>query len=238
MKEICITFDMDWANDDVMKFFYEVVCELDICGTLNVTNDSSVLDLIRKEGRLELGIHPNFNRLLQNEEQYGSAETIIKELRQVVPEAVSARSHSLVTGSHISELFFENGIRYESNILYFPYWGGCLRCYKDYMGLIHVPFIFEDDVFLISRDKYAMAWYFENCESPVVFNFHPIHLFLNTENINRYEESKKYYHNYIQLKTYVNDQVQEGILDLLRSVVAVAREQGYCFRKMKDLKVQ
>ena len=47
MKKIYLTFDMDWADDEMMRFFYDTVCKLDIYGTLNVTNDSAVLDVIR-----------------------------------------------------------------------------------------------------------------------------------------------------------------------------------------------
>ena len=231
------SFDMDWADDEMMRFFYDTVCKLDIYGTLNVTNDSAVLDVIRAEDRLELGIHPNFNGLLQNSQSAGSIETVIKELKQIVPESVSVRSHSLVTGSHIRKCFIENGLKYESNFLYTPQKGWKINCFQDYTGLIQVPFIFEDDVYLLDKIKKPATWYFDECEVPLVFNFHPIHLFLNTEDISRYEKCKIYYHDYAKLTEFRNTENNRGVLNVLYDIVSLANEREYGFGKMKDIEI-
>lgn len=239
-KDIYLTFDMDWASEDVMSYFYDQICEMDVCGTLHVTNESRVLDSIRKENRLELGIHPNFNGLLQKQkggvESTNTLENIVVNLKQIVPEAVSVRSHSLVTGSHISKCFYENGIKYESNILYYPNKDMRISFYKDYMGLIHVPFLFEDDLFLLSRES-SLLWYFsQENQNPLVFNFHPIHIFLNTENMERYVLCKKYNNDYLKLKRYANTET-EGIKDILNSIVKIARDKGYMFKKISEIKL-
>ncbi len=65
-KEIFLTFDMDWAIDEVLDDFYNLICGLDLCGTIHVTHKTKFLDKFRqdRERRLECGIHPNFNELL------------------------------------------------------------------------------------------------------------------------------------------------------------------------------
>ncbi len=237
MKKVYLTFDMDWASDDVMKYFYEKICNLNICGTLNVTNDTPILDEIRKGGRLELGIHPNFNQLLCNDKkETRSAETIIKNLKDIVPDAVSARSHSLLTSSYINQILYENGIRYESNYFYHPDRKMKVRCFKDYMGLMHIPFFYEDDIYLMSTERNTIMQYLDDYDAPLVFNFHPIHIFLNTENMSRYLSAKKYYHTYNQLKTYRNmNKYGGGACDMLEMLVANIHERGYQFRMIKEI---
>lgn len=120
-KDVFLTFDMDWADDGVLKYFHSLICELGIYGTLHVTHQTPALAEIRKEGRLELGIHPNFNKLLDNTECRGTDfRQKVRELLEIVPEAVCVRSHSLVSGSPVSRCFAENKLKYESNLLYFP----------------------------------------------------------------------------------------------------------------------
>ena len=234
MKRVYLTFDMDWADDDVLKYFYDEMFKPNIQeGTLNVTNPSKVLDEIREDGYLELGIHPNFNTLLCNECKEGSLETVVRDLKEIVPEAVSARSHSLVTGSRINKCLYENGIKYVSNYLYQPSVDMSVRCFKDYSRVIQIPFFFEDDMYLMQKTRPSISDYLEKYDAPLVFNFHPIHLFLNSEDLSRYERSKKFYHQYSQLKENRNTTVY-GIADFFRDLVAYAREKGYHFSKMKD----
>lgn len=230
-----LTFDMEWACDGVMKYFYDEIWKRNLLGggTLNVTNYSNVLDEIRKDGYLELGIHPNFNRLLCNEDAAGNFETVIKDIKEIVPEAVSARSHSLVTGSQINKCLYKSGIRYVSNYVYQPDVNMSVRSFKDVFGITQIPFFFEDDLYLTCKTKLSAYDYLEKYDAPLVFNFHPIHLFLNSENMQRYEAAKKVYGQYEQLKEFRNTTAY-GIADFLRDLVAYAREKGYEFSKIKE----
>ena len=157
MKRVYLTFDMDWADDDVLKYFYDEIYMPNIqAGTLNVTNPSN----------LELGIHPNFNTLLCNECKEGNFETVVRDLKEIVPEAVSARSHSLVTGSRINKCLYENGIKYVSNYLYQPSADMSVRCFKDYSGVIQIPFFFEDDMYLMQKTRPSISDYLEKYDAP------------------------------------------------------------------------
>ena len=232
MKNIYMTFDMDWACDDVLQYFYEEICRLQIRGTLNVTNDSRVLNEIRKDGRPELGIHPNFNNLLYNKSENENIDAIIKGLKEIVPEAVTERSHSLVTGSQVNKCLYENGILYESNFFYELSDNIKMNYYEDYMGLKHIPFFFEDDFYLMNKNRKNISDYFQG--DLLVFNFHPIHLFLNTENVKRYENAKKYYHKYSQLKTCRN-MLGWGIRSCFEELVMMAHERGYSFKMLREI---
>lgn len=98
-KEIFLTFDMDWASDEVLNDFYNLLCDLDVCGTINVTHNTNLLEMFRKDGRVELGIHPNYNMLLDGVGNGQSYENVVLNSVKIVPEAVTVRAHSLTSGS-------------------------------------------------------------------------------------------------------------------------------------------
>lgn len=60
-ERIYLTFDMDWAIDEVLDDFYGLLKKYGLVGTIHVTHGTKMLDRFRKDGILELGIHPNFN---------------------------------------------------------------------------------------------------------------------------------------------------------------------------------
>ena len=68
---------------------------------------------MRAVKEFELGIHPNFNPLLDG--KGGSAEYIIDQMLELVPEAVSVRSYSLVQSSRLHELFHRKGLIFDCN---------------------------------------------------------------------------------------------------------------------------
>ncbi len=59
--KIFLTFDIDWANDDVLNDTIDLIERSDIAATWFVTHDTPVLNRLRANPRFELGIHPNFN---------------------------------------------------------------------------------------------------------------------------------------------------------------------------------
>lgn len=63
-KEIYLTFDMDWAIDEVLEYFYELIEECQVAATLNVTHETPLLQKFECSRKVELGIHPNYNDLL------------------------------------------------------------------------------------------------------------------------------------------------------------------------------
>lgn len=74
--------------------------------------------------------------------------------------------------------------------------------YKHTKKLIKIPHFFEDDV----RELYENDWDIKkyiNYKGLKVFDFHPIHIFLNTENIDRYENSRVVHRDFEKLKEYV-----------------------------------
>ena len=65
-NEIFLTFDIDWASDEVINDSLEVIEKYGIKSTWFVTHDSPILERLKDNKNIELGIHPNFNFLLNH----------------------------------------------------------------------------------------------------------------------------------------------------------------------------
>src|SRR5690606_21122609 len=92
-----LTIDIDWAHDEVILDCLELVDASGIPATWFVTHETPALRNIRQSGIHELGWHPNFNPLLAGGP--GTVEELVAKLSDIVPEARSLRSHSLLRSS-------------------------------------------------------------------------------------------------------------------------------------------
>ena len=229
-----MTFDFDWANDGVFEDFLDLIESKGITGTLHVTHKT---ELLKRAGQLlELGIHPNFNKLLCGEDHFNSYLTVMKEIKEIVPNAVSLRSHALTNSSIITAKYADFGIKYDLNTLIPAYNGLRIRPYRAPVNgnVLSLPFIFEDDIYLGQSDKRKAEYYLsDEFDAPRIFNFHPIHLFLNTDTLATYEKARPYFGDYNRLKQYVNTE-RYGIRDFFCDLVGCAKEAGYSFQTIRE----
>lgn len=232
-KKCFLTFDMDWANDEVLEDFYSLLEKYDLKGEINVTHYTKWLELWDRD-RLEYGIHPNFNESLFGNPTR-SADSIVGELLNIVPGAKTLRSHSLVQSSGLQMLFSRVGIEYEMNS-YIPMNEGlCIAPFKSIdEGHMILPFIFEDDIYLNMSEKRDVKWYLsDRFVAPRIFNFHPIHLFLNSDSFTSYEHAKPHLSNYLKLKNYVNTK-KYGIRDFFIDLVIYAKKENWEFNRIDE----
>lgn len=233
-KKIYLTFDMEWANDDVLDYFYHLVEKLAVKATIMVTHDTKWNDIFRKNPDIELGIHPNFNKLLLGKVVGGGYTDILEDLKRIVPEAEVYRSHSLTVSSPIINKCLDEGIKYDLNMYVRPGTGMKLSPYKRY-NMLMIPFIFEDDLWLLDTDKMTIDYYLsDDFDIPRVFNFHPIQLYLNCEKYERYEKAKVHNHEQKALEKYRNA-AEYGIENLFMELVHKGKENGYSFGLINDL---
>ena len=235
-KKIYITFDMDWACDDVLEVFYSYICEWGIKATINVTHETHMLDVFRKDEKIELGIHPNFNNLLNGSVVSGiNASDVIAKIKGIVPDAVTMRAHSLVKSTPLTSLLAENGIKYELNSYVIPQRGMVLQPYM-FEKVWQIPFIFEDDLYMQAHMQIKPEEYLsQEFDVSRVFNFHPIHLFLNCEKLERYHLAKIYYHDFGKLKQFVNKGNENGMYNYFCSLIECAYRKGYVFETIKEI---
>ncbi len=193
-NRLFLTFDVDWAHDDVLRDTIDLVSIYDLPITWFITHMTDMLaDLRKNRVKWDLGIHPNFNRLLDGSER-GTAAEILGNLLEIVPEARSVRSHSLVQSSMLYKLFMKFGLSHDSNDYLPSYSGFELKPFCLEIGLVKVPYCFSDELWCIKGGGADDFKALLRRNGMLVFNFHPIHVFLNTESLERYEKTRHIHH--------------------------------------------
>ena len=113
---------------------------------------------------------------------------------KIVPDAKLIKSHSLTQSSVLLNLFLKFGLTHELNN-YIPYSSSKdtnIRPWKHWNGIIRVPFNWEDDVACLDgldpSNEHKNLLKFNKFN---IFCFHPIHIYLNTRNLDKeYTPSK------------------------------------------------
>lgn len=159
---------------------------------------------------------------------------IIDKLMQLVPEAISYRSHSLTDSSQIISYCVEKGLKNNLNTYYFPERGTNMVPYKR-SGITMVPFIFEDDLWLLEDGRKEIEYYLsDEFDAFRIFNFHPIQLYLNCEAYGRYERAKAYNDDFVKLELYRN-KMERGIENIFMKLVEEAKAKGFDFRLIREV---
>lgn len=191
---IFVTVDVDWASDAVLAHTAELLARIGVAATFFVTHDTPVLRDIRSHPRFELGIHPNFNDLLTGSEAHaGDARSKIAALLDVVPEARCVRSHSMTQSSRLLETFSAFGLTHDCNHFVPSFTGIVLVPYRHWNGMVRVPYFWEHDVALLYRDGMQREMNIRAAARAAglrVFDFHPIHVALNTPTMEYYEATR------------------------------------------------
>jgi hypothetical protein len=200
-----ITIDIDWAHDEVILELMNTLSASNVSATFFATHDTPVLTEIARNPLFELGIHPNFDFLLNGTAPAESTmETVVTKCLDFAPNATSVRSHSLTQGSKLTAIFEKYGLTHECNTL-LPY-----TAFSDLSPWFHcgdksirVPHFWEDDVHV----AYGWDWKDrpeEKTKGLNVFDFHPIHAFLNTDTLQLYEDTRNFHQNPSALKKLIN----------------------------------
>lgn len=207
-ERLFLTIDIDWAHDDVLADTIDLIEQADVYCTWFVTHSTPLLERLRANPKFELRIHPNFNWLLAGDFRNGvSTHEVVKRLLEIVPEARSVRSHSMTQSSLILDLFAEVGLTHDINYFIPTAAQMATKPWRLWQGMVRVPYHWEDDITCLYMDQQAAFPSIEetvNQNDFLVFDFHPIHIFLNTESLQRYEAAKAMYHNPSRLAAYRN----------------------------------
>lgn len=216
---ILFTSDIDWAPDDVIIDMLSIFKKYNVKCTLFCTHDS---DILRESDKnlFELGIHPNFNNFLTNNETR-SPYDIVKQLLEFYPKSIGVRSHSLFCSSGLLNIFKNFNLKYESSQL-IPYnWN--ISPYNCWTGLKRIPFNWEDDVHYSFKKKFENCNIIEHYDSSKLYilNYHPIHVFLNSFDQTIYNKAKKVFDNKTKLNLLINKKrfgVRDHLIRLLKFI--------------------
>ena len=171
----------------------DLVEEAGFAATWFVTHDTPLLQRLRNKPNFEIGIHPNFNKILSGDcEREQNAESVLDELMAIIPEAKSVRSHSLTQSSQLCQLFQQKKLTHDCNHFIPAQANIFLHPWLLPNGLVKVPYFWEDDSAFLYNNTTDITQLAKR-KGLKVFNFHPIHVFLNTDRMERYEDSRPYH---------------------------------------------
>lgn len=189
--KIFLTFDIDWANDVVLADTIELVESAALPATWFITHATPLIERLRSNPNFTLGIHPNFNDLMLGKRSPDGecAQDIVSNLLALVPEAKTVRCHSLVQSERLVDLFYECGITHISNF-FIPEEAGPQRPWRLWDGMICTPHVWQDNV---SMRMHGLVRPPVGGDGLQIYDFHPIHVFLNTDCQNRYESARPHF---------------------------------------------
>lgn len=213
-----LSFDLDWVSDSVLDWFIDFLDSLKIKVTVFITHKTPLLKKIYQREYIEVGVHPFFNIIKSDNSEI---KDVLINLLDLVPNAHVARSHRLTTSASWNEIYHQSGINFTSNYVMFG--NSNIIPWPHLNGIIEVPIYFSDDGFFRINDDKENKFDLNNISfqpkhnSIQVYDFHPIHCFLNTESLKRYESARPFFNDFDELKKYRNNQF--GTFDLLKNVI-------------------
>ena len=190
---VALTFDIDWAPDFVVEQCVNLLLQYSIPTTFFITHPSPLTQCLRQDNQFEVGIHPNFLPYSSHGE---SILDVMNYMAEIVPEAKVMRTHGLYQSTNLFFTIIEHfdKINYDVS-LFLPNNNFCqpfLFYDENSKKMIRIPFQWEDDVFFLCRveEKKIEKAIFKNANYQI-FNFHPIHVYLNSCSSSQYTVMKR-----------------------------------------------
>lgn len=189
MDAYAITLDVDWAPDCAIEAAATSLIRHGVKATWFITHASPVLELLRQHpGLFELGIHPNF---LHGSTHGKEVPEILDHLMSIVPEARCLRSHDLYQSTRVFRTIMQRTPIQVDLSLFLP--GQTQSRPFEFSlaegSLTRIPYFWEDDV---EAEKTTPNWEASRYlgSGLRVFDFHPIHIALNSANMSAYGRLK------------------------------------------------
>jgi hypothetical protein len=192
-NRIFITLDIDWAHDDIINDSKCILENFNASATWFVTHRTPSLQRLRDNSLFEIGVHPNFNKLLNGETDNGqNLEEVVDRILNIAPEAKSVRSHSLTQNERMLDIFAKKNLHRVCNTFIPGTSNISILPWQLWSGIQILPHCWQDNVSFKMPTNNILETY--NRDLLRIYNFHPIHIFLNSENLNRYESTRSIHH--------------------------------------------
>lgn len=189
-----ITFDIDWAPDWCIELCTKMVIESNKKATFFATHQSEKLSEIKFDNQhFEIGIHPNF---LPNSTHGQSIRHVLDHCLEIAPNSSSMRTHALYQSSMLFNEIDRNYQNITTDVsLFLPLHKGLAPVLwygnrSPENRIVRLPYYWEDDVMAVSEE---WIW-----DAPIsahegleIYDFHPIHVALNTDSLSQYYALKE-----------------------------------------------
>jgi hypothetical protein len=225
-RAIYITMDTDWCADEVLAFALSLLRERHLPCTVFATHNHAALQNINAE-MMEIGLHPNFSEVTA--EGY---EEKLQALQRLYPHAVGVSSHAMTSGTALLHLFRQYGLRYDRNIL--RYRDTEAKPFVYHNGLLRMPIFWEDDIWFTHEPGARFSADMLKHEGfRLIFNFHPIHLYMNTTSAEHYQTFKPYQRELQRLAQYSG--TEYGALSFFEDLAAYIQNENVATGLLRDL---
>lgn len=232
-----ITSDTDFVGDDILKTAYSALANIPC--TFFITNNSDYVSTgATKNSLWEIEPHPNFNRGSSHGE---SISNVFDAIDKLPVEKIGYRCHRYFSSNDITERFAALGYKYSSNICANL---SCVSPFKTRCGTVEFPVFFEDGGFLKyhgTPDFAAISRRIHDPDGIYVFNFHPLHIALNSCDFRTSRELK----DSVTLEKYgalTTDDISEkrnrnnyGISDFLNDLIGFAISKNIRMATLRQL---
>ena len=217
---LAITSDIDWSEDEIITYMLGILKEYDIQATFFCTHDVSHIQGI---ARHELAIHPNFTGEKTEPE-------VIQKLVMKIPQARGIRNHRLYLHSGLFGIYRDLGLEYDSNY-FMP--NQAVSPFFISPNILELPMFFEDDSYFLTSSDFTLNSLNLESNGLKIFNFHPIHIFLNTRHLSDYETAKDCFHHPHKLLQYRNK--GRGTHNLFIDLLKYIRDRGLRTYTMNEI---
>ncbi len=234
----CFTSDIDWASEDVMEEYFNIVNELDLKLTLFVTHFSELIENNFKDRKIERGIHPNF---MSGSSHGSSFKEIVDNCIKFAPEAYGFRSHRAFDVTDITHLLKNDyNYKYVSHqvTILQPY----IRPILHESGLINFPVFFEDGTHLYNQLDLNFNKYNNLFKTPgiKVISFHPMNFIFNSPSISFMRNIKdsltrEEYQNISKTSIEKLRNQNLGIRNTVTEIINFVRQKKYPVLSMNEL---
>jgi hypothetical protein len=196
---IAITFDIDWAPDEIVDEIISLLNEYNAPATFFCTNftkdnsgkSSSLIGRVQEQH--EIALHPNF----QHVENYA---TEWNDLLTLYPTVTGWRSHNGMSGWPIMKGALDRGLRYEVfSSVFSGYVAPCqvnraLKGYHVFTTAFWDSHMLHEPEFSWTLDELPQRSLFEDDDKIFVLGFHPNILYYDMRTVHEYNKRKSSYH--------------------------------------------
>jgi len=183
-----LTFDVDWAPDFCVSNILDKLKNANIKATFFVTHASDIIADIINQGH-NVGLHPNF---LPNSSQGKCLVEIMDYLFKISPNSTILRTHCLIQSTPLLYDIFNKyqQLKFDFSLLMYKF--PLVKAFEwnyDGSNLIRINYNWEDDFAFYDTD---FIWERPKFYSDItVFDFHPIHVALNSRDNKKYNLLKR-----------------------------------------------
>jgi len=227
----CFTSDLDWAPESMIDETIRIFKDNKVPLTPFVTHVSDAVKKYYRGSKSKyVGLHPNF---VFDTTHGKNIDDIIENSRNLWPTATSFRSHYYVDSLFITQKFYNEGFKYDSNACLFLQ--SNITPQSLVTGLLRFPVFFED---IIYADRIGCSDFSRLKQNLFtgglkIFNFHPIHVCINTPNIKHYVANKEEIYAQRKWKQFVYD--GDGLQKVLFSLIDFIKDSGFKMFYLDDL---